>query len=122
MSTYIGLDYPLDKFISIRIALNQEVNAKALPRYTYWTDPAQAAAAAERSGESDVVGTPSIPTNGASVTASPTTSPHENGSVNGRDSHTIRFIFDPAIGKEEKRIVDQYFRTAPEYEDVVEYA
>lgn len=117
-ATIVGQEHPLDKFISIRITLNQEAIAAEYPRYTVWTDPPT----------SDPKKTPTTPaapaapvlptTNGKILTPksisprSPATPFSGTLSVGerGKDG-TVRFMLDSSRARDEKKIVDEFFRT-----------
>lgn len=116
----IGPTYPIDRFINVRIALNQESEERKFARHTVWKEPKQ-------NGVKPNVKTPKTPITPASPSdlrkdgASPATlSPRSSGSgrrgigARGQDG-TIRFMLEGAQAKREKAIVAEYFKT--EYEE-----
>jgi len=123
-TTFIGPSYNLDKFISIRITLNQEADERKLARYSDWKESKQ-------NGVRGNIKTPKTPitpaspsdmrTNGRDVTSPATPlSPRSSGSgrrgtgARGQEG-TVRFMLDGAQAKAEKAIVAEYFKV--EYED-----
>lgn len=116
----IGPAYNIDRFINVRIALNQESDERKFVRYTVWKDQKQ-------NGVKSNIKTPKTPITPASPTelrkdvASPATlSPRSSGSgrrgisARGQDG-TVRFMLEGAQAKREKAMVAEYFKT--EYED-----
>ncbi|KAJ5584169.1 uncharacterized protein N7459_003969 [Penicillium hispanicum] len=113
-STTVGSRFPADRFLTARIPLNQEADAKRYPRYTYWQ---------KRSRES------TKPLNGAS--GKHTDTPHRldhpltpiaangdrQGTERGRDA-AVRFMLDPAQAESEKRQVEEYFKVETEEYEV----
>lgn len=128
-ATAVGSLHPIEKFIQIRIKLNQEMETKGLPRYTGWVDP-------PKNGLKNNINTPKTPITPASPAetrlnskdvASPATlSPRSSGSnrrgmgARGQDG-TVRFMQDSATAKHEKEVVAEYFKEEfEEYEVEVE--
>lgn len=129
-STVIGPQYPQETFINLRIKFNQQMINMGLPRYTEY------AGDLIKNGNKSNVKTPNTPITPASpadakVTAkdvySPATlSPRSAGSgrlgmgARGQDG-TIRFMQDASKAKEEKKVVDEYYKEEfEEYEVEVE--
>lgn len=122
-STAIGQMYHIDKFINVRITLNQEAEERKLPRYTDWKE-------AKQNGIKSNIKTPKTPitpaspsdvrTNGKDVASPATLSPRSSGSrgkgigARGQEG-TVRFMLDGAQAKREKAAVDEYFKV--EYEE-----
>lgn len=124
-ATRLGGQYTIERFISIRIALNQEAEAQKLPRFGEWKE-------SKSNGVTKGLKTPKTPitpaspsevrTNGhAKDVASPATlSPRS--SVSGRrgvgargQEGTVRFMLDGAQAKMEKEVVGEFFKD--EYEE-----
>jgi CTD kinase subunit beta len=119
-SSIIGPLYNIDRFINIRIALNQESEERKFTRHTVWKDQKQ-------NGVKSIIKTPKTPITPASPSdvrkdgASPATlSPRSSGSgrrgigARGQDG-TVRFMLEGLQAKKEKAIVADYFKT--EYEE-----
>jgi CTD kinase subunit beta len=116
----VGPLHNIEKFISIRIKINQELEEKKLPRHTEFY---------ELPRNNGMRHTPKTPITPASPTdvrfngnmASPAAmSPKSAGSgkrgagVRGQDG-TVRFMLDTNTAKDERDTVNEYFRD--EYED-----
>lgn len=118
-TTLVGLDYPLDTFISIRIALNQESSMHKYPRYTEWVNAPTSTATAN---DTKKTGISSLKTTNGKLATPKSTSPQSPSATptsvgeRGKDG-TVRFMLDPARAKDEKNIVHEFFRT----EEVEEY-
>lgn len=103
--TTVGSEFPEDRFLTVRIPLNQEASEQRIPRYDVW------------------VQRPQKPSNGTGAHAShriahPLTPIAANGesqktSERGRDA-AVRFMLDPACADEEKREVARYFNVEME--------
>ncbi len=114
-ATTVGPDYPLDTFIAIRIALNQEAHANKYPRYTQWKDLPPTDLDTKKTNP----GTKS--TNGSMITPtsiSPQSPSTTAGTVGerGKDG-TLRFMLNPGRARDEKMIVKEFFKI----EEVEEY-
>lgn len=124
-SSILGQIYNIDKFIGIRISLNQEAEERKLARY------ADSKEGKALNGIKSNIKTPKTPitpasptdvrTNGKGDVASPATlSPRSSGSgkrgigARGQEG-TVRFMLDGAQAKREKATVAEYFKT--EYEE-----
>ncbi|KAF2101700.1 cyclin-like protein [Rhizodiscina lignyota] len=140
--TIIGNEFPLDKFIAVRIALNQEVTAKNLPRYTNWRSapvsdadsssptttkkpangvktPASRNGLTPRSPTRDTPATQPSPTAGISPSAVYAT---RQIGARGQEG-TVRFMLDAVRAIKEKELVERYFRVEEEeYEVEIEVA
>lgn len=116
----IGPAYNIEKFIAVRITLNQEAEEEKFPRHTEWKEQ-------KVNGIKSNIKTPKTPITPVSpsdVRASPATlSPRSSGSgrkgigARGQEG-TVRFMLDGAQARREKVIVAEYFRT--EYEEFEE--
>ncbi|KAF2750224.1 cyclin-like protein [Sporormia fimetaria CBS 119925] len=114
--TIVGPMYPLETFISIRIQLNEEAAAKSIPRF------ADTPTAQETNGVAS-----SKPTNGTTATStspdtplSPNTIPPTPRSAGTRNPGTVRYMLDPSRAREEREIVERYFREPTEETEDVE--
>ena len=124
-SSIVGPSHNIEKFINIRIKLNQEMEEDAsLSRYTEYHE------APKTNGFKPNIKTPKTPITPASPSetrvngkdgASPATlSPRSSGSsrrgigARGQEG-TVRFMLDAEQAKREKETVDQYFKV--EYEE-----
>lgn len=122
-SSIIGPLYPIDTFINVRIALNQECEERKFARHTVWKDLKQ-------NGMKANIKTPKTPITPVSPsdhrTSPATLSPRSSGSgrrgagTRGQDG-TVRFMLEASQAKREMTIVNQYFQTEyEEYEEEVE--
>lgn len=120
-NTTVGPDFPVDIFLEVRIPLNQEMEAKHLPRFTEWKDR-----------KAITNGTAPKASNGTKISpkeSSHITSPSTPGVVlnetrgrigeRGRDG-TVRFMLNSEREQEEKAIVAEYFKPVEEEEVEVE--
>lgn len=121
-STSVGPRFPADRFLKVRIPLNQEAEAQGLPRFTHWSDDRDAK-----------------PSNGFNISPSDTQpAPTENGdsrihplipiaangerpkpSERGRDG-AVRFMIDTECADAEKSHVAQFFKVEMEEYEVDE--
>lgn len=123
-ASIVGPAYPIDRFINIRIKINQEMEQAApLSRYTEFHE-------SKFNGVKSNIKTPKTPITPASPSdlrangrdgASPATlSPRSSGSgrkgigARGQDG-TVRFMLDAEKAKQEKDTVAEYFKV--EYEE-----
>lgn len=130
-ATKLGSQYTIERFINIRIALNQEAEELKLPRFSEWRDT-------KINGAVKGLKTPKTPITPASpsevrlngkagdVTSPATLSPRSSGSgkrgARGQEG-TVRFMLDGAQARSEKEAVGEYFRDEfEEYEVEVEVA
>ncbi|KAI9762044.1 MAG: hypothetical protein M4579_000680 [Chaenotheca gracillima] len=116
--TTIGQQHSLDKFIGVRITLNQEASSKEYPRFTKWPDRKSATngfskSHKRKSSEDSQNGVedkqPTPPPMG------PTSATGARGRVGerGRDG-TVRFMLDAERAKAEKEVVARYFNVEEE--------
>jgi len=116
----IGPQYPIETFIAIRIALNQESAAANLSRYTEWSEVPKPSPAANTNGNHA--------RNGANLPISPetpvtpgTTSPGQAppSAIGLRGAHgTVRFMLDAARARQEKKDVEAYHKVEEEEYEV----
>jgi CTD kinase subunit beta len=128
-SSIVGSQHLIEKFIQLRIKLNQDMNDAGLPRYTNMLEPL-------KNGFKSKVKTPKTPItpaspaetriNGRDVNSPATLSPRSSGSgrrgmgARGQDG-TVRFMQDAVKAKQEKEIVSEFFKEEfEEYEVEVE--
>lgn len=107
----MGPSFPVDKFLTIRIPLNQEVDAKNLPRYTNWRN-------GETNGSRDGKdpAAKNVPTQNP---LTPISATGERPKPGGRDG-TVRFMLDPERAQDEKAIVSEYFKNEMEEYEIEE--
>ncbi|KAJ5619635.1 hypothetical protein N7510_003619 [Penicillium lagena] len=114
-STIVGPQFPPDRFLTVRIPLNQEADAQHIPRYTRWIERPRMSKTSPR--ESNGAGTVLRPNH-------PLTPIAANGDrlkMNERGSDAaVRFMLDPACAEEEKKQVTQYFTVEMEEFEVEE--
>jgi CTD kinase subunit beta len=107
-STKVGLQFPLDKFIQVKIGLNKEVEAsRRLGRFETWCDRCEAEV-------KDI-----HPITPGSATSPATTSSYPGTTTLKRPAKstdaTMRFVFDEDEARREEDIVMDFFRE--EYEE-----
>lgn len=107
-STSVGPHFPADRFLKVRIPLNQEMNAQQIPRFT---DPRRADEKSEQDGALQRRHHPLTP-----VAAN---GERRGESERGRDA-ALRFMLDPACAEQEKRLVEEYFVVEKEEYEVEE--
>ncbi|KAI4216169.1 MAG: hypothetical protein LQ351_001669 [Letrouitia transgressa] len=124
-STSVGHEHPVDKFISIRIELNEEASSEKYPRFTSSrrkkssTNGASAANGIKGSKDkaSKMINSPQDTTSPRDV-KSPMGLTSINGtSVQGKPGikeGTIRFMLDPERVRAEKDVVSQFFKVEEE--------
>lgn len=111
-STIVGQEHPLDSFINIRIALNNEVSSKHYPRYMRRH---------EKSSNGTTINNNILPTNkdsyfnrtqtSPSSTNSPSTPLDNRARVGERDREgTVRFMLDASHARSERSTVDAFFK------------
>jgi CTD kinase subunit beta len=118
MSTSIGPLYSLEKFIDIRIALNQEASAANIPRYALY--------ASEAASQEDTNGATPKAVNGNDKaspftpvtpgTISPSTLTSATG-IRGQNG-TVRFMLDAERANQERAEVDRYYKVEEEEYEV----
>ncbi|KAJ5092736.1 RNA polymerase II C-terminal domain kinase beta subunit [Penicillium angulare] len=111
-STTVGPHFPADRFLTVRIPLNQEAGANQIPRFAFWTERPRHPKA-----------------NNGINTEPPARLPHPltpiaaNGERHrpekGRDA-AVRFMLDPAQADGEKKQVAEYFKVETEEYEVEE--
>jgi CTD kinase subunit beta len=121
-STSVGPGFPLDVFLNIRIPLNQESDARRLPRYAYWKgDKATSNGSQIPNGSKDNA---NASKQGGQQLVNPLTptAAHKTGakmSDRGRES-TVRFMLNPEQAKAERDTVAEYFKVEMEEYEVEE--
>lgn len=114
-STKIGGQFPLDKFIDVKIKINKEVEDSArLSRFQTWCEKCEAE-------EKDVQPiTPGSATSPATTGSYPSSGTMKR-SGGGPGGSTIRFVFDADQARRETSIVNEHFKEEfEEYEVQVE--
>ncbi|KAJ5693241.1 hypothetical protein N7462_002664 [Penicillium macrosclerotiorum] len=110
-ATSVGPHFPPDRFLTVRIPLNQEADSQCIPRYANWVDrPRQPRESSK-------------PSNGASKQTEaerphhPLTPVAANGDRHsgerGREA-AVRFMLDPTCAESEKKKVEEYFKVEME--------
>lgn len=109
-NTKVGSQFPLDRFIEVKISLNQEVDSnKRLGRYETWCDRCEA----EVKDIHPI--TPGSATSPATTGSFSMITSNVKRSIKSTDA-TMRFVFDEDEARRELDIVDDFFR-----EDFEEY-
>ncbi|KAJ6171462.1 cyclin [Penicillium chermesinum] len=96
VATHIGDNYPADRFLTVRIPLNQEAKEKNYPRYTGWVD--------EAASKPQTPAHPLLP-----VAAN-----REPYQAETAKNYPVRYIFDPAIAEAEGLQVSKFFELEEE--------
>lgn len=109
--TTVGSEFPADRFLTVRIPLNQEASEQHIPRYDPWIDRPHKQANGTGTKPQD-----------AQRSAHPLTPIAANGDrqrtgERGRDA-AVRFMLDPACADEERRQVAAYFKVEMEEYEV----
>lgn len=124
-SSIVGPSYNIDKFIQLKIKLNQEIEEDpTLSRYTEQHEPPKTNGFKSNIKTPKTPITPASPSdtriNGKDIASPATLSPRSSGSgrksvgTRGQDG-TIRFMLDAEQAKQERETVAEYFKV--EYED-----
>ncbi|KAJ5145561.1 uncharacterized protein N7515_000125 [Penicillium bovifimosum] len=102
--TTVGPEFQPDRFLNVRIPLNQEASEQNIPRYTSWIEPQKNGSAVKQRPLHPL--TP-VAANGE----------RQRTGERGRDA-AVRFMLDPACADEEKRQVAAFFKVdMEEYEE-----
>ena len=119
-STSVGPRFPADRFLTVRIPLNQEAEAQKLPRYTHWREK-KAVAKEEKANGSRPGKRKAEPAERPATVTHPLAPFSANGEKPkfGRDG-TVRFILDQDRADNEKRLVAEYFKVETEEYEVEE--
>ncbi|OGE51334.1 hypothetical protein PENARI_c013G07814 [Penicillium arizonense] len=109
--TTVGPEFPADRFLTVRIPLNQEASTQHIPRHAPWVDQPRKPA----NGTINHAGYPPRP-------AHPLTPVAANGDrqrtgERGRDA-AVRFTIDPICADDERRQVARYFNVEMEEYEV----
>jgi CTD kinase subunit beta len=109
-STKVGVAIDHARFIAVKIALNEEVEAtRALARFAHWCERCEA----------DEPPVQATPTPGSATTSPATTGSGRRGGK--APDGTLRYVFDTGLVRAEQRIVGEYFKEEfEEYEVEVE--
>ena len=119
-STIVGQDHNLEKFISIRITLNQEASADAIPRHTQTKRKSAAMNGAKLTNGNKDAKSKKLhrsPTGSGDATMIDlTTAANNHASVSkpGLKDGTVRFMLDPQRAREEKETVSEFFNVEEE--------
>ncbi|KAL8713822.1 MAG: hypothetical protein Q9225_006698 [Loekoesia sp. 1 TL-2023] len=130
-STMVGQDHALDKFISIRIALNQEASAENLPRFTQSERRKALTNGTTSNGVKEERDSKGITSPHDIVSPKDIKSPQPMGLTSvtgtpvqgkpGLKDGTVRFMLDPDRARDEKHTVAEFFKMdEEEYEVEVE--
>ena len=124
-SSIVGPSHNIDKFIQIRIRINQEMDQNvSLGRYTEFHEAPKVNGLRTKIKTPKTPITPASPsdvrTNGKDVASPATLSPRSSGSsrrgmARGQDG-TVRFMLDTEQAKRERETTDKYIKV--EYEEV----
>ena len=119
--TIVGLEHPIEKFIEVRITLNQEASAHKYPRYTQWIKKKAVTNGTKHPKEykdsRDESNDRKSPPAMGPATA---TGAKSRVGERGRDG-TVRFMLDGERARDEKNLVAEYFKVEEEeYEVEVE--
>jgi CTD kinase subunit beta len=119
----IGPEFPMDRFLEVRIPLNQESEEKKIPRFGAWYESTKDGAANGVNGAKKIVSPRDVTsprrggaTNHASTPAETRAAAggapagvRQRAGERGREG-TVRFILNPDREREERMIVDTYHR------------
>ncbi|KAJ5216383.1 cyclin-like protein [Penicillium cinerascens] len=116
-STSVGPRFPADRFLTVRIPLNQEASEHRIPRYAHWIDrPRQPynVGNAQNSTRPNDADTPRLH---HPLTPTAANGDRHQTSDRGKDA-AVRFMLDHDIADCEKRQVAEYFRVEMEEYEV----
>ncbi|KAI9376648.1 Fructosamine kinase-domain-containing protein [Aspergillus egyptiacus] len=123
-ATSVGPHFPADRFLTVRIPLNQEAEDRKLPRYTHWIEEGKSHKEPRRSAATN--GSTRKEQNAAAVEVlyHPLIPVTANGErprpgEKGRDA-AVRFIVDSEYAEAEKARVAEYFKVEMEEYEVEE--
>ncbi|MCJ1249709.1 RNA polymerase II C-terminal domain kinase beta subunit [Trapelia coarctata] len=127
--TTVGQDHSIETFIAIRITLNQEASANKYPRHTKFAKKKTLTNGVKTTnGTKDIKSSTRSPISPrdpfASENKSTPASPVTAGGTKtraGLKEGTVRFMLDPERARDEKKLVEEYFKVdVEEYEVEVE--
>ena len=120
-ATSVGPYFPSERFLTARIPLNQEAEARELPRYTHWEKKVPTGPRNDANGLKRGIKRPSEPAEKPAAFGHPLTAVSANGERPkfGKDS-TVRFILDQDRADAEKKCVAEYFQVNVEEYEVEE--
>ncbi|KAL8811393.1 MAG: hypothetical protein Q9200_001827 [Gallowayella weberi] len=127
-STIVGQDHALEKFISIRIALNQEASAEKLPRFAQSNRKQAMSNGTATNGVKDKKDPKGLTSPRSIASPKDVLSPQPIGLTSvtgtpvqgkpGLKEGTVRFMLDPERARDEKHTVSEFFKMdEEEYED-----
>lgn len=128
-ATIVGPNHPVEKFLTIRIPLNQEADAKKLPRFTSWKEKKEkedrdtaslngsATAKSKHHGREPSPATKDKEVNQNPLKPVSATADRPKPGERGREG-TVRFMLDPERAESEKREVAEYFKVEMEEYEV----
>lgn len=119
-STVVGPRFPADRFLTVRIPLNQEASERSIPRYASAKDRLDQLKDSSRVTN----GFGSRPPDESQRPQHPLKPVAANGDRYGVDARgrnaAVRFMIDPSIADSEKRQVAEYFKVEMEEYEVDE--
>ncbi|BCR83916.1 putative cyclin [Aspergillus chevalieri] len=116
-ATTVGPHFPSDRFLTVRIPLNQEAEAQKLPRYTHWVDRKDTTTRTINGFK--LSNKDAMPEKGGIHPLTPVAANDDrpNPGERGRDG-AVRFMIDPECADAEKSKVAQYFKVEMEEYEV----
>lgn len=114
--TIVGQKFPLETFISIRLALNQEASAHKYPRYTMTHKEIRSKANGSTKTANGAKKGPQTPTSPHEYQSKDLMSPLSANGISkpGLKDGTVRFMLDPQRAKDEKEAVRGFFKVEEE--------
>ena len=97
----MGPDYTIETFIAVRIHFNQKASTQNFSRY---------AGRVEKPQNGKVNGVGGKATNGTKSPLSPDNPAESPEGKPGLKDGTVRFMLDPQRARDERRVVDRYFK------------
>ncbi|KAJ5745240.1 hypothetical protein N7520_010422 [Penicillium odoratum] len=112
-STSVGPDFPADRFLNVRIPLNQEAGENSIRRFAFWVEPPYDPRTLNEGRRKSIEQRPLHPLTPLAANG------ERHRADRGRDA-AVRFMLDPAEAEREKSQVEPYFKVETEQYEVEE--
>ncbi|KAJ5653180.1 hypothetical protein N7490_000183 [Penicillium lividum] len=112
-STSVGPDFPADRFLNVRIPLNQEAGENSIRRFAFLVEPSYDPRTLNEGRRKSIEQRPLHPLTPVAANG------ERHRADRGRDA-AVRFMLDPAEAEKEKSQVEPYFKVETEQYEVEE--